>query len=499
MSCSQRSRRICHLCGDRIMPQTFCPSCGHPLCNECKRLAYAQAPAFIATPETNREPLAVDAPPANMVGIGSTKAEPARTKEPSLKNMQREQESKRVAENQSAKRSSVKNNPFIIADQIAKAKVAEPQSSNTHILAAPPSIPPKYAMVRQDKGLGVVDNLSRKDEQHPRKYTAGFTKSGGLKQRASKATLDAIVSETTASNWSTHNHPPFRIEEHDQQHEGWSLGRHSAREKSESTTTGTLSPRALAAEDITERTSSPIMGRLKVLARQPSSGMLERVLEVEVEEGGRHIPKVRVASPPPWLKHPTHTPGNIEGRLRRIASRGGPYLSHDQSAEETSQFRQKRQNKQPMGGTPNIQPKASRSDQPVSAATMMDQTSTRGTVQMSPPSEVATVGVSEIGIQPKLAVPTIARQRSLWKIQQHRHLMSDAHQPKVATSHTAASELGTEAETEVGENEAESVRTISRLDDDDDVGIQGLTIVLHLRGKDDLVISTNLTQDSQVS
>ena len=29
----------------------------------------------------------------------------------------------------------------------------------------------------------------------------------------------------------------------------------------------------------------------------------------------------------------------------------------------------------------------------------------------------------------------------------------------------------------------------------DDVGIRGLTIVLHLRGKDDLVISTDLTRE----
>lgn len=31
----------------------------------------------------------------------------------------------------------------------------------------------------------------------------------------------------------------------------------------------------------------------------------------------------------------------------------------------------------------------------------------------------------------------------------------------------------------------------------DDVGIQGLTIVLHLRGKDDLVISTDLSNNAQ--
>ncbi|KAK8874615.1 hypothetical protein PGQ11_005129 [Apiospora arundinis] len=30
---------------------------------------------------------------------------------------------------------------------------------------------------------------------------------------------------------------------------------------------------------------------------------------------------------------------------------------------------------------------------------------------------------------------------------------------------------------------------------DEDLGIQGLTIVMHLKGKDDLVINTDLTQD----
>lgn len=34
----RKSQRICHVCGDRIIPQAFCPSCGHPLCGECRRL-----------------------------------------------------------------------------------------------------------------------------------------------------------------------------------------------------------------------------------------------------------------------------------------------------------------------------------------------------------------------------------------------------------------------------------------------------------------------------
>lgn len=489
------------MCGDRIMPQAFCPSCGHSLCKECKRLASAHAPVFMATPEAHQEPLAAEAPPANMVDIGSVKTEPARAKESSLKNVQREQALKRGAETQNAKRSSVKNNPFVIADQIAKAKVAEPQSSNTHILAAPPSIPPKYAMVRQDKGINTADYHSREDGQHPIISVAGLTRSNMLKHQAPNATLDAIVSETTVSSLSTLSHPPFEIREY-QQHEGWSPEKHSTRKPSESTTTGNLSPGAWVAENFMERTPSPIMRRFKVLACQPSSGILERALEVEVEEGGRHVPKVRVASPPPWLKNPTHTPGKIEGRLRRVVSRGGPYLSRQQDTEETSQFRawtppasvesrtismgeQPKQNMEekpqsglPMGGTSKGHLKPFQSEKTVSAATLMDQTSPRGTVQLPSLSEVATATVSEIRIQPKPAAPTIARQRSLWKIQQHTDPASEMRRSKVGTSYTAAGELGTEAETEVGENRTESV------------------IVLHLRGKDDLVISTDLTRDS---
>jgi hypothetical protein len=40
-----------------------------------------------------------------------------------------------------------------------------------------------------------------------------------------------------------------------------------------------------------------------------------------------------------------------------------------------------------------------------------------------------------------------------------------------------------------GNNEGEEDR-----DGEDDVGIEGLTIVLHLKGKDDLVISADLTR-----
>ncbi len=34
----RKRQRICHVCGDKIIPQAFCPSCGHPLCGECRRL-----------------------------------------------------------------------------------------------------------------------------------------------------------------------------------------------------------------------------------------------------------------------------------------------------------------------------------------------------------------------------------------------------------------------------------------------------------------------------
>lgn len=33
------------------------------------------------------------------------------------------------------------------------------------------------------------------------------------------------------------------------------------------------------------------------------------------------------------------------------------------------------------------------------------------------------------------------------------------------------------------------------VNDDDDLGIEGVTIIMHLRGRDDLVINTDLTRD----
>lgn len=38
------------------------------------------------------------------------------------------------------------------------------------------------------------------------------------------------------------------------------------------------------------------------------------------------IPKVRVISPPDWLRRPSHVPGKIEGRLRRVESRSTPHV-----------------------------------------------------------------------------------------------------------------------------------------------------------------------------
>jgi len=38
-------KRICHVCGDKIIPRAFCPSCGHLLCGECRRSAASATPA----------------------------------------------------------------------------------------------------------------------------------------------------------------------------------------------------------------------------------------------------------------------------------------------------------------------------------------------------------------------------------------------------------------------------------------------------------------------
>jgi hypothetical protein len=29
------ARRVCHVCGVQVMPQLYCPSCGHPMCRKC--------------------------------------------------------------------------------------------------------------------------------------------------------------------------------------------------------------------------------------------------------------------------------------------------------------------------------------------------------------------------------------------------------------------------------------------------------------------------------
>lgn len=37
-------KRRCHVCGDKIIPQAFCPSCGHLLCGECRRSLTSATP-----------------------------------------------------------------------------------------------------------------------------------------------------------------------------------------------------------------------------------------------------------------------------------------------------------------------------------------------------------------------------------------------------------------------------------------------------------------------
>ncbi|KAK0621366.1 hypothetical protein B0T17DRAFT_617819 [Bombardia bombarda] len=267
-----------------------------------------------------------------------------------------------------------------------------------------------------------------------------------------------------------------------------------------------------------EKDLSSVLRRVKVLAREPSSGAIERLLEVDV--GGnapRSVPRVRVSSPPPWLKNPSTKAGSIEGRLRRVTSGGNPrHPLSQQHRPEVEDFRRRN----PIAKSPAAKNLHQTQDTHSGSRAGGEQASPRrsprrasphGTTGSLSPRGATTVPTGTNETNESMMYPTpvnipaavaVNHRHLLWEMQ-HADQVEHHTEAKVARRSRGSLPPSPKKSSEgIRESESASTRIAGggrrRTDEeeDDDVGIRGLTIVLHLRGKDDLVISTDLTRDA---
>lgn len=374
------------------------------------------------------------------------------------------------------------NNPFIIADQIAKIKRADPQTSNADVLSVPRPSPPKQETSPQSYS---TPKAQERRSINQRKYPTSYQVPVSLGKASARR-------GTGLNNLQQLNPCDIR----------------SRLEKTAATDDG-LTKRALTVDDhpiIVPSTPKRAQG----LSQHSSAHNLRE----DHPELGRSAPRARVSSPPGWLKTPTRAPGNTQGRLKRVVSAGGStlprlcYQRDDDSADAMSPT----SGAKPSSGqdksdqTRKVRPRASLLAEEVGEIEMKAVKSQRAmNISLQSPATQPSAPTTAIspdaagGLSSKTnstAGPLSPRARG--QRFAGRPQRSDSPAAEVRLMDASVSPGGSGAKiVEGGETMLPHVSVWPGDDVGDDVGIQGLTIVLHLRGKDDLVISTDLSNDAQ--
>ncbi|KAK4461434.1 hypothetical protein QBC42DRAFT_329959, partial [Cladorrhinum samala] len=530
----------------------YCPSCGHAICGRCRRdnpavnsgsnqpavpgevvaAGSRQISAVSADEMASVSAAVATAGSATPIPVSSSVQENSPVKSTSPEN-QKQGDLANVG-----KRHSVKQSPFIIADQAAKVK---PQVTTIHVLATPPSKPPKYDITPD---IGPQPRQSAPSSHHHHQLLATPPSSEPsllpLSTNASSSSSSSSSYSSSASRVSVLPSPARSsvVEPSSTRvHQG---GKSSDRSPEPSAKLLAVNPQ--------QPQTSPVLRRVQVMAQQKahegdasSPRKMQQVLRVDVDSSGgvtaqgrgRGIPRVRVTSPPAWLKGAGvfASPGTRERREQE--ARSVRRVWEDKLAGGIDAV---------LGG--DISGGSEKAGRGVSGSGDSGGSSAATTLgvgkvnnpdvgsgsERSPRGRTPPIAVKGSGDSPTRSINAQHAQQSPRKSQGHQSLaryQSQAHrssepsdsQPTPAfwkLPSQSALAGGRETVARAMKNRKGSDTTVSTtvteehavigdidkvMDDEeeeggeeeDDVGIQGLTIVLHLKGKDDLVISTDLT------
>ncbi|KAK3997229.1 hypothetical protein QBC44DRAFT_376731 [Cladorrhinum sp. PSN332] len=535
----RKRKRVCHVCGDQVVPQSYCTTCGHPMCGRCRRAESGNGqPVVIRTPVETvedtakrtgarhrstesgvsaEEMMSVSAAvatgsPTTVVGSSIGEGEESEMSSAVIVVTGKEKSEDGEAEGKTkpagvdlanvGKRHSVKLSPFIIADQAAKVK---PQVTTIHVIATPPSKPPKY---------DIIPDSQRLQPSPSKGPSTGHQQQTELLM--SPPSSQVSLPSPTATGSGTSSAAP----------------RSPAR--SSAVASPVRSPAKAAQSPPVKNSQTPsVLRRVQVLAQQSGQdpSQAQQVLTVDVESSPAPgsvrgaIPRVRVTSPPAWLKgagmfapirqQPTVRRrwnwedkgsnagidavlggGNVNGA--GFGGGGGGGSGGEKGRESSSKSsmatvlevgnRQQRVNDGSGGSERSPKDGAS----PTAGAGFARLSAQNLAQNQSQTQQVSPSAASRNWSQ---LAP------SFWKLPPSTRAAQDTAQRKDTVLRPKTSSRGSEVTTITATgtegtsviSEEFDVQDVIGEEDDDDVGIQGLTIVLHLKGKDDLVISTDLT------
>ncbi|KAM7204055.1 hypothetical protein V8F20_003753 [Naviculisporaceae sp. PSN 640] len=586
---SDRSSDKCHTCGGKVESRAICPSCNHMCGSKCTQVVpedpipqHKPSDDALSTETLKPAPLQTTPRRKSVAATARNQSELAGDQvKPLLKNEPTGTNSERL---------SVRNNPFVIADQIEKARLAKPQTWT------PPA--------RTYPSSKLRDPISQFGDQHgSAKSTSSAKKSFYERLQASATQNNAHMDSDSKSGQDAPNSGPtpsanggdmtqFMKPKEDVllQVQAPSVTVSPRREEKNNSSSLKAEPSESSAASSSDLSS--VIKRVKVLAREPNSGEMGQVLEVNMEGAGGQSkglgkPKAHISSPPSWLKNPSAEPGSIQGRLRHVDDSAS---APDSSKQPDSSQRLQRHNNESEVKNPEIDDlnhhiRAQKATH-VEAANFTEGDDEQGSASeetqrpWNPLRKTKTVGsmVSPGGAEATrktteaitstasgaAAATTNARAKLFEKgdspsrplsgqsVRDHPHTrqwlddIQQRHQSGTggldqegATMATPRQACGQEAEPESKMNDLSSRRSsvfrkarlgeVSHGEESDlrkarslgllpgearrsvggeevgqqihqqieeSVGIRGLTIVLHLRGKDDLVISTDLTREA---
>ncbi|KAH8894843.1 hypothetical protein GQ53DRAFT_744258 [Thozetella sp. PMI_491] len=524
--------KLCHICGDKIRSGDFCSSCGHPLCRTCTcevpagsveaGNSYATAKTIHnVTPHASRVKNDVTWRESRRTSL-SSRGRPGPESVPPLRRP----------------KSSLKNNPFIVADRIAKATVAEPQTSNTNIQAArhrrsSELLASKELLEEEEpawhSGCGNPSCAPYEKSHHPFRHSIGCQ----MRQEAHGTSKNMTPGDDLFSNSSSAS--PARL----------------------TSTQAKVKRLYQRAEDLhhAQHIMEHIAAAEQSDAVHTDHGLHAGEIPNTAQQREVHppsMPRVRAYSPPLWLMHPSREPGSVDGRLRRVESRS--HLLQKQAPSDNGQEHsaaslrpQLRHHEQDGHQKPTAKklpatdfrsqlkhyiPKPHTSPtlkKMVSTPILLRKTSERRLTRRTShheacencnPDEVEEFILESTGAinqnpMESFAPSTGERESAVTTSPLATAIAADdvvAHRPTpvISSAHTnhqcswkaqytslAAQVRQMKAERWSSEQQppqerADALHAAVQVENDE-VDIQGLTIVLHLRGKDDLVINTDLT------
>ncbi len=432
----------------------------------------------------------------------------------------------------------LKNNPFILADRVAKAKVAEPQTSTANVQAER-----RYWQTELSSGDQDPEPVQHREAQDPNSspplaklHTSRHSIGRKMRQEAHGIIHDQAEDPISLTDTQ------IKVKKLYQHAEDLSHARH-------------IMEHIAAAE-----ASDAVHTEHGANAREQAQA------GIDGEEGQASVPRVRTYSPPSWLRHPSKGPGSLDGRLRRVdasiplrkaavqesdgretESFVAPAMLRSKlrpgkpaeklpgltKAGQSLDFRSQLKHRGPDAPSPPIrkststpffprklnQKERNRANQSDTCENCDEHGKTQSPPLPTKPDDdaprpkilelrrsqsqlddsiSATKDNSRFSILEPRGSPPPITLGSVDGFEVHRPT------PVIAASHvnhhcswkTQYTDLAAQMRQMKAERWTDE-DGIGLHAETDEVGIRGLTIVLHLRGKDDLVINTDLTHDAE--